>query len=119
MTTIQLPLFDLKSDKVEQAIKHEIELHVHHLKWSLECFLTQLPRDGEDCLGIVKHNQYINQTDIIVKSAIVGMETYYCNDNDVWVLKLMFNNWYEDCKFETESQMRYVEAKLIDWLFMN
>lgn len=117
---VELPLFNLKYNTIKQEIAHYIEFHETHLIWVLKCYIDVLPKT-EDGEFEIKENQYTDQTDFVLKSNQLYIYSYYCNTNDLWVVSLNGiskpnADCLQDCKFETEAQMRQVEKVFHEWL---
>lgn len=114
---IELPLFDLQRDKLEERISHYIELGEKYLLWVLEAYLTMLPRtEDENDLGITKENQYVKASDFIMKKDINWVDSRWDRECEVWILTITSSHTSIDGKFETESELRKVEGAIQQWL---
>lgn len=112
---ITLPQFNLKYDKMVQPIDHFIHLLANHFIWRFVAYVDQHP-DEEDSLGIVKENQMLSYHYVLPKASL-GISSWFSNETEIWTISITSScSETINLKFETESEMRLVESKIIEWL---
>lgn len=115
---IELPLFDLKYNKIRDPIKHVVELHETFFLLHRECYFDSIPtpEDIENSKFEEKENCYMKDVDVVMKSHIQGVDTYIDEEVDVWVIGINYSDRSITLKFEKEKQMRNVANKILFWL---
>ena len=112
---IEIPLFDLKYQKNIRQVQHYIELNERCLKFVIDCYLDQHPREDDD-LGITKEDQYCNQVDYIKKDSIYWIKSKYEQEYDIWQVFIYYGNEDTYAQFETEKKAKEFERQIIIWL---
>lgn len=116
MTTIKLPLFDLKYNTIHKDLPHShcLELYDTHIAYSLNCYMDDLPKK-EDGEYEVKEMQFYDSYFVIPKTQITGIISYYCNKHELYVIEILSATTDICPKFETREQMIEVREEILDW----
>lgn len=115
---IKLPLFDLKYNKIKEAIDHIFELHEKYLSLHRECYFDSIPTEEDKENGKFEEheNVYMKDRELLMKKHIIGLTTFLDNDVDIWVLGIISADRTITIKFETEGEMNIVYEELMTWL---
>lgn len=117
MTTIKLPLFDLKYNIIHKDLPHShtIELVAGVFIYYLNAYIDELPKK-EDGEYEVKAQQYFDSCTIIPKSQIGNVSTYFDNKHDIYVLEVKSPTDTVCPKFETADEANRVRKQIVQWL---
>lgn len=118
---IELPLFDLKYDKIAEPIAHTLELLDNKIVYHFECYMDKYPDEEDESNGwlLPKEGVYQNIWLRVRRERIYSIESSWLEDSQLWVLVLTYLGVDEHIriKFKTEKELREVESAIDRWLF--
>lgn len=115
---IELPLFDLKYDKIVKPIKHLLTLNDSHFIFHRETYFDQhrRPDDDETIIPEVKETQYMKDIYLILKKHVIGLSYYFDNEVDLWVFEIFYSDRSITTKFKKQVDIFPIFKKVQEWL---